>query len=63
MKQNISSWGRRSGLLARAVLLSLAAGFLAGTAQAADFTKPITGGNRFRLCRGKIGTHLYFYRG
>lgn len=44
MKQNISSWGRRSGLLARAVLLSLAAGFLAGTAQAADFTKPITGG-------------------
>ena len=44
MKQNISSWGRRSGLLARTVLLSLAAGFLAGTAQAADFTKPITGG-------------------
>ena len=43
MKQNISSWGRRSGLLARAVLLSLAAGFLAGSAQAADFTKPITG--------------------
>lgn len=43
MKQNISSWGRRSGFLARAVLLSLAAGFLAGSAQAADFTKPITG--------------------
>ena len=44
MKQNFSCWGRRSGLLARAVLLSLAAGLLAGTAQAADFTKPITGG-------------------
>ena len=43
MKQNFSCWGRRTGLLARAVLLSLAAGFLAGTAQAADFTKPITG--------------------
>ena len=43
MKQNFSCWGRRTGLLARAVLLSLAAGFLAGNAQAADFTKPITG--------------------
>ena len=43
MKQNFSCWGRRTGLLARAVLLSLAAGFLAGTAQAADFAKPITG--------------------
>ena len=63
MKQNISSWGRRSGLLARTVLLSLAAGFLAGTAQAADFTKPITGGTDSDYAGVKSGlTDTQYYQ-
>lgn len=60
MKQNFSCWGRRTGLLARAVLLSLAAGFLAGNAQAADFTKPITGNTDADYAEVKSGLTYTF---